>query len=82
MKKKRFEKKSIKLLKDIKEMTSKVGINLRLHGRQYIILATAAGMLLACTVALIGCSTPGSPPLYTAEEWEKQKFKSRSRGSR
>lgn len=82
MKTKRSKKYRIKLLNDLKEMALKVGKNLKLHGRQYLILATAASLILAYTVALIGCSTSESPPLYTAEEWEKQKFKSRSRGSR
>jgi|GEM_PF-2072773 len=80
MKTKRYEKYRIKLLNDLEEMASKVGKNLKLQGRHLIILATATSMIMAATVALTGCSTSGSPPKYTAEEWQSLKFRGRSGG--
>jgi len=80
MKSKRSEKNRINLLNDLKEMASKVGKNLKLHGRQYIILATATSMIITYTVTNIGCSAIFGPPKYTVEEWERMKHKGRSGG--
>ena len=80
MKTKRSEKCRMNLLNDLKEMASKVGNNLKLHGRQYIILATATTMIITYTVTTIGCTAIFGPPKYTAEEWERMKHKGRSGG--
>ena len=82
MKTKLSEENRINLLYDLKQVASKVGKNLKLHGRQYIILATATSMIITYTVTLIGCSALFGPPKYTVEEWEKMKHKSRSSGSK
>ncbi len=81
MKTKRYEKNRSSLLNDLKLIASKLGKNIKLHGRQYIILATAASMVMAYTVALSGCSSSGKPNKYTAEQWQYMKHKSRSSGS-
>ena len=81
MKTKRSLKNRINLLNDLKEIASKVGKNLKLHGRQYIILATATSMIMAYTGALIGCSTSGSSSKYSAEEWERLKHRGGHAGS-
>jgi len=57
-----------------------VGKNLKMYGKQFIILVTATSMIMAATVAFIGCSTSGSAPIYTAEQWQSMKFKGRSGG--
>lgn len=82
MKTKPSVKNRINLGRDLKEMASKAGTNFKLHGRRYIVLATATCMILAYTGALFGCSTSGSSPKYSAEQWERMKFKSRSTGSK
>lgn len=66
----------------LKAFPAKVSTHLKLRGRHYIILATTVCMLAAYAVALMGCKSSTKPPKYTAEQWERMKFKSRSSGSR
>ena len=80
MKTKRSEKNRTNFLHDLKEMASKLGKNLKLYGRQYIILATATSMIITYTVTLTGCTAIFGPPKYTLEEWERMKHKGRSGG--
>ena len=82
MKTKQSEANRINLLYDLKQVASRVGKNLKLHGRQYIILATSTSMIITYTVTLIGCTALFGPPKYTAEEWQRMKHKSRSSGSK
>ncbi len=77
----RYEKNRSSLLNDLTLVASKLGKNIKLHGRQYIILATAASMIMAYTVALIGCKSTGKPNKNNAEQWQYMKHKSRSSGS-
>ena len=76
------EENRINLLYDLKQVASKVGKNLKLHDRQYILLATATSMIITYTVTLIGCTAFLGPPKYTGEEWQRMKHKSRSSGSK
>ena len=82
MKTNRFEIYRIKLRNDLAAIASKLGKHVKLHGRQYIAVAAGTCMIMAFTAALVGCSSSGSKPKYTAEQWEKMKRKSRSMGSR
>ncbi len=73
---------NINLLNALKAIAAKISTHLKSHGKQYIVLATTVSMLAAYTVALTGCRSSTKPPKYTAEQWERMKFKSRSTGSR
>ena len=82
MKTKRSDRVTNHLPSALKAIPAKVSRHLKSHGRQYIVLATTACMLAAYTVVLKGCKSSTKPPKYTAEQWQKMKFKSRSTGSR
>lgn len=82
MKTKRSETYTINILLYLTLIPLKLGKHVKLHGRRYIILATATGMIMASAGVLIGCKSSGGKPKYTAEQWQYMKHKSRSTGSK
>ena len=82
MKTRRSKKNRNNLLNYLMVIPSKMGEYLRLHGRPYVVLATAISIIVAYTVVLNGCSTTGEPAKYSADQWQKMKYNGPRRGNK